>query len=700
MSEEAAFIAALVADPSDRTTALVFADWLDDHDDPRGSMMRIDEVRTWMAPKYENPLPKLRAVLETGKGVTEASKILAFIGEAAVPELVSLLTHQTAIVRLRAVKALRVMGAKAKTAIPALTVMVKDSNQDNARARNEAVRLLGVMRAKQTVTDELAKELDSTDSAERLTAVKTMSKLRTKTAGKSLCKALADESDDVRRAAAEQLRWIAGPTMPFAVEPLRKALSDESALVRNFAAIALGKIGPKAAAAVPDLIARLSITAATERSNLLEAITLLGVGIPEALETILEALRHPMTRQLASNGLLKWPTLPPSAAPAILEFTRDPNSANRYWDTHFIRNGLKLLTRISPMPTEVLEELRAQLAKENASVVAAALAEIGPVAAPLLPDLITAFHSPAKVDKYVIAKVLGKFSEGITTLVQALDREPPDPTLSAAAAAGLKEAGPAARAAIPALLARLRQKPRPSDWLDVVPTLAAIGPEAAGAVPDLIAMVLEEGCLDHQAYHLFAALRAFGPAVLPFAPQLTEALSQHARANRHLRIIELLTQLIPHGCDAFAVLRDVLRRAIAGDFYGGDDYLGQCNRRGVIQTAAAGLAALGPAAEEAIPDLVLADQPIGNDWNREVRQAVLGAYGAIGGAAVPHIRAALDDPLRDVRIAAVKALGETGDASAETQEALRKAETDSNKTVRLRATAALQKMGTRKRKRA
>ena len=44
MSEEAAFIAALVAEPSDRTAALVFADWLDERGDPRGAMLRIDEV--------------------------------------------------------------------------------------------------------------------------------------------------------------------------------------------------------------------------------------------------------------------------------------------------------------------------------------------------------------------------------------------------------------------------------------------------------------------------------------------------------------------------------------------------------------------------------------------------------------------------------------------------------------------------------
>lgn len=42
MSEEAAFIAALVGSPGDDTTRLVYADWLDDRDDPRGAYLRAE----------------------------------------------------------------------------------------------------------------------------------------------------------------------------------------------------------------------------------------------------------------------------------------------------------------------------------------------------------------------------------------------------------------------------------------------------------------------------------------------------------------------------------------------------------------------------------------------------------------------------------------------------------------------------------
>jgi uncharacterized protein (TIGR02996 family) len=41
MNEEAGFIAALIAEPDDRTTLLVYADWLDERSDPRAEYLRL-----------------------------------------------------------------------------------------------------------------------------------------------------------------------------------------------------------------------------------------------------------------------------------------------------------------------------------------------------------------------------------------------------------------------------------------------------------------------------------------------------------------------------------------------------------------------------------------------------------------------------------------------------------------------------------
>src|SRR5262245_62142660 len=42
MNDEAAFIAAILASPADDTNRLVYADWLEDHDDPRGAYLRAE----------------------------------------------------------------------------------------------------------------------------------------------------------------------------------------------------------------------------------------------------------------------------------------------------------------------------------------------------------------------------------------------------------------------------------------------------------------------------------------------------------------------------------------------------------------------------------------------------------------------------------------------------------------------------------
>jgi uncharacterized protein (TIGR02996 family) len=734
MNEEAAFIAALVAEPSDRTAALVFADWLDERGDPRGPMMRIDEVRAWMAPKYGNPLPDLCAALESGKRITEASKALALIGEAAVPGLVSLLTDKTTIVRMRAVKTLRLMGPRGKAALPALMALVKDAehavrneaflaatdivkggsvetaplrealHDADSDVRRWAASLLGTMRAAGAVKNELAKGLDSPDAGERLAAINAMSNLYTTAGTSALCKALSDSSVEVRRAAAKQLSQLADSRMTKAVDPLRKALADPDAEVKSSALGALGKIGPAAAVALPDLLRLLTDVLAkegaqpvTERTRLLWAVAQIGVGRPEVLEVVLAAVRatDEYVRSAAVEAFRKWTALPPSAAPALLEFVRGCNRES--WSIQY-SDGLSALARITPQPPEVLEEFRTQLAGKGARTVAQVLEGLGPLAAPLLPELIAAFQSGHSAH-LEIARALGKIGgDGIAALVAALGSEPATGynPLREAAMTGLNVAGPAALSALPALLARLREPLNPYARAHVLRTIEAMGPGAASAVPDLMVMFADEQVEDPYD-SVRSALEAFGPAVVPFVPRLTELLRQPARAQRHPAIIRLLTSLIPHGADMLAAFRDVLRQATAGDPYAGEGV----RRVEVARAAIRGLAALGPAAAPALPELALAYRTFtGPSTVGDAREDVLDAYGEIGGEAVPDIRAALADTSWKIRGAAVNALGATGDTSEETVAALRALETDASSKVRARAAAVLKKMEPRKGKRA
>jgi uncharacterized protein (TIGR02996 family) len=724
MNEEAGFIAALVADPSDRTAALVFADWLDERSDPRGPWMRIDEVRAWMAPKYANPIPDLIAALTNGKRITEAVKVLALIGEAAIPELVTLLSQQVASVRSRAMKALRMMGMKAKAALPALMEAAKDADytvrseaskatkalakggavekaalqealQDkDQNIRSQAASLLGTMRAKRSVTKELAKGLDSPDPAERLAAVEAMAKLGTATAVEAFCKALADPVVEIRRIAAYQLSRHSSPTMTVAVEPLRKALADEDKDVRNPAVSALSRIGPAATAAITELLRLHAGADVKDRPRLLAALTAVGAGRPDVLAVILEDLHGPdrQVRTTASAVLSRWSALPASVVPGLLPLVRVPNPT--WQERTGIQYALRALARVTDPPAEVLEEFRAQLATDNSTTVAEVLRAGGPTAKALVPELIAAFRRGEQFRTLEYAKTLGKIGDGIPALLQALDEPAGTNALTVPAAEGLKEAGAALLPFLPEVLARLREQSDPVARARLIDAVAAIGPAASGVVPDLIAMLCEEPTPD-LGNSLFRALGAFGEAVAPFAPQLIELLRRSANAQHRAQVTGLITELIPYGVDALPVLREALRQAVAG--VAGTS--GTHQRLAAVRAAIKGLAALGPAAAEALPDLVSASEAYGSYSTGNVREEVLEAYGKIGAAALSHIHAAVADNIWKIRLAAINALGETGDTSAETMDALRKAEMDASQKVRNRAAAILRKMDKPKSKR-
>jgi uncharacterized protein (TIGR02996 family) len=69
VTEEAGFIAALLAEPDDRTTLLVYADWLDDRGDPRAEYLRLLAAEKSEEARHEEiraQLVELRTRLDVG----------------------------------------------------------------------------------------------------------------------------------------------------------------------------------------------------------------------------------------------------------------------------------------------------------------------------------------------------------------------------------------------------------------------------------------------------------------------------------------------------------------------------------------------------------------------------------------------------------------------------------------------------------
>jgi HEAT repeat protein len=112
----------------------------------------------------------------------------------------------------------------------------------------------------------------------------------------------------------------------------------------------------------------------------------------------------------------------------------------------------------------------------------------------------------------------------------------------------------------------------------------------------------------------------------------------------------------------------------------------------VVQARGAfGLSRHGPAAAEAVPDLVAKLQ----SPSALVRQTAALALGAVGpgAAAVPALAAALADPEWEVRRQAAVALGGIGPGAKAAVPALRKLDADPHKVVRTAAKEARQKIG-------
>src|SRR5262249_10557614 len=139
MNDEAAFVAAIAAAPADEALKLVFADWLEERDDPRAGWLRDRVVRPWMGPTVQSPVPALIEALTNDRRVLDARRACARLGEPVVPGLVELLRHETPRVRAQAALCLRKIGKRAKEAVPALLEALKDREQD---VREKAARAL------------------------------------------------------------------------------------------------------------------------------------------------------------------------------------------------------------------------------------------------------------------------------------------------------------------------------------------------------------------------------------------------------------------------------------------------------------------------------------------------------------------------------------------------------------------------------
>jgi HEAT repeat protein len=238
----------------------------------------------------------------------------------------------------------------------------------------------------------------------------------------------------------------------------------------------------------------------------------------------------------------------------------------------------------------------------------------------------------------------------------------PDPKTEADSYQALKDGG---QAAIPVLVQLLQSERVTARW-KAADLLKERGPDARPAVPALLqALHYSDAHVQTVAVTALEAIGYTGPEAIPV---LQAMLTREGRLSAERALAHYGAQAAP----AVPRLIDLLRDSDSE----------------VRWNAALTLGKIGPDAKAAVPNLVAALK----DENALVREHAAEALGDIGPDArdaIPELVAVLKDPEARVRRDAVRSLGQIGLRDKATAEAIRPLVKDANDRVRKAAQTAL-----------
>jgi HEAT repeat protein len=300
----------------------------------------------------ETSVPSLmRALRDQDNWVSAlAAEALGQMGESAdeaVPALVHSLGHLNPLVRGNAAEALGKMGGAAASARQALEKAARD---EDGGVRSQAVRALGTLgRPSLTSAGVVLDGLHDPDPLVRTAAVESVGQWGEPSAAVlgGLAPLLEDANDQVKVAATRVLPKLAGPT-PAVIDGLcRRLLEDDSAWVQVHAALALGKLGPAAAAAGEPLLRASQTGEVSVREQALRALAL--IQPPEMVPAFTSGLTDAdaEVRKVASGGWMKAPSVPEEVIPVLVAALRDPEVRVR-------TNAARALARLDPLPPEAI----------------------------------------------------------------------------------------------------------------------------------------------------------------------------------------------------------------------------------------------------------------------------------------------------------------------------------------------------------
>ncbi len=515
--------------------------------------------------------------------------------------------------------------------------------------------------------------------------------------------------------------------VPAAVPALREALGDDK--TGEAAAHVLGLIGPRADDAVPDLIALLQRKQSPTGPRSEAAFALGHIGEPagDIVKALSAALRDEKmeVRQQAAEAL-GWigpPARP--AVPALIATLKDDESK-------VARKACQALSFLgdsesAPALLTAFQDNRAEVAAEAGR----ALWRLGPKAEQVVPSLLSMAQGSIAKSAHPRA-LLASFGPRIVGVLEKALRDEKAERREAAAEV-LGRIGPPARAAVPSLVAALKDKssavaltaamalaqidatraaaavPLLADSLDVpgaAVALANIGPDARAAVPALIAALKPRKDAANQEALRASARVALARIGMPAVPALIEALKDKREGVAPLAG-EALGWLLPPSKEAVPALRETLKndRAHAAVYAHALGQLGSLARPAVPNLtdlltdpavrseAVVALVSIDADQAPKVVPLLIKDAQATDEKLRQAAMLALARLGPAAAPVVPSLAILLKDPSVALRKLSLVLLGEIGPASRSALPNLVAALSDSDNGVRAGAAHLLEQFG-------
>jgi HEAT repeat protein len=507
---------------------------------------------------------------------------------------------------------------------PPLPLVLQWLRSDDSSARAEAameLRLLGD-EARVAIPD-LVEASRRSDSRAHLEALATLCRLGAPEATALVREVL--ETGGRRRDAYAELRQLGGAAVPQylellfeprhqaavlmlldgrsaeAVPPLLRGLGHTDARVRAIAARGLARLGPEdTRPALPRLLRALDDEDATVRAYAAWAVWLLEHNAERVVPHLAAALSHPDAEVRAAMGsyLYSMGDKAAAAAPALVEALGDDNDgvANQ------ARSALEALGEAA-LPDLILGLREGSVRRRRQAV--DALRRLRPPPDAVVPPLMAALEADDAQLRVEAAQTLALLAPrrrptAVAVLTAALD----DRQTCRAAAQVLESLGPDARAAVPALSARLADR----------------DPEFAVAVAGALLVI------EPRSSHWVL-------------PAVVEALGSTRRRVRR-EALACLERIGPEGCDAIPSLLVLLRMGIDSSERGDPDNV----MRALVRVGGGG---------SAVP--MLLEALSGRAWTSD-RYTVASCLGMLGQEAVPALIAVTMDSDRRTTRAARMAL--------------------------------------------